>query len=318
MTLLQLDHVARRFGDVKAVDDVSFSVGRGEVVGFLGPNGAGKSTTMRMITQYIDPDGGTITFDGVPLSVAREGAKHRIGYLAENNPLYQEMLVAEYLAFVARLRQLSADATRRFTDEAVGATGIEPVYYRPIAELSKGYRQRVGLAAAILHHPELLVLDEPTEGLDPNQRVEIRRVIANLGRERTVLLSTHVLPEVEQTCSRVLIISRGRLVADGPVHELVTRAHGASTVTVEAAGSGIAAAAGALPGVTGVEETGGGDGRTRLRLSVKGDDPRPALFRLAVERGWTLYDLHQEGGSLEDLFRELTTTGNGENGGEAQ
>jgi len=306
MALLQLDHVSRRFGAVKAVDDVSFTVGRGEVVGFLGPNGAGKSTTMRMITQFLDPDAGAIRFDGVPLATAREAAKHRIGYLPENNPLYQEMLVAEYLAFVARLRELSADATRRFTDEAVEATGIQPVYHRPIAELSKGYRQRVGLAAAILHKPELLVLDEPTEGLDPNQRVEIRHLIGALGRERTVLLSTHVLPEVEQTCSRVLIISRGRLAADGPVDELVARARGVTTVTVEAQGEGLPAAAGALPGVTSVEAVGGAEGRTKLRLSVKAGDPRPVLFRLAVEKGWTLYELHQEGGSLEDLFRELT------------
>ncbi len=309
MTLLQLDHVSRRFGDVTAVDDVSFSVGRGEVVGFLGPNGAGKSTTMRMITQYIDPDRGAISFDGVPLAEARESAKRRIGYLPENNPLYQEMLVAEYIAFVARLRELSAIEARRSTDEAVHATGIEPVFNRPIAELSKGYRQRVGLAAAILHRPDLLVLDEPTEGLDPNQRVEIRHLIATLGKDRTVLLSTHVLPEVEQTCSRVLIISRGKLAADGPVNELVTRAQGATTVTVEASGTGIEAAAKTLPGVTHVEATPGGDGRTRLRLSAKGSDPRPALFRLAVEKGWTLYELHREGGSLEDLFRELTQPG---------
>jgi len=311
MTLLQLDHVSRRFGGVTAVDDVSFSVGRGEVVGFLGPNGAGKSTTMRMITQYIDPDRGQIAFDGVPLDEAREGAKRRIGYLPENNPLYQEMLVAEYLAFVARLRELDAAETRRSTDEAVHATGIEPVFHRPIADLSKGYRQRVGLAAAILHRPDLLVLDEPTEGLDPNQRVEIRHLIGTLGKDRTVLLSTHVLPEVEQTCSRVLIISRGRLAADGPVHELVTRAQGATTVTLEASGSGVEAAARALSGVTQVEATPGGDGRTKLRLSAKGSDPRPALFRLAVEKGWTLYELHREGGSLEDLFRELTAPGAG-------
>jgi ABC-2 type transport system ATP-binding protein len=308
MTLLKLDRVSRRFGPVTAVDEVSFSIGRGEVVGFLGPNGAGKSTTMRMINQYLDPDEGVISFDGVPLEHAREGAKRRIGYLPENNPLYPEMLVAEYLAFIARLRQLDAAEQRRSTDEAVQATAIASVYHRPIAELSKGYRQRVGLAAAILHRPDLLVLDEPTEGLDPNQRVEIRRLIGDLGRDRTVLLSTHVLPEVEQTCSRLLIISRGRLAADGPVAELIRRAHGATSVTLEAAGDGVAAAAGALPGVTEVAPLASRDGRTRVRLTVTGEDPRPALFRLAVARGWTLYELHQESGNLEDLFRELTAS----------
>ncbi len=314
MALLQLDHVSRRFGDVTAVDDVSFSIGRGEVVGFLGPNGAGKSTTMRMITQYLDPDAGAISFDGVPLADAAQGAKRRIGYLPENNPLYPEMLVAEHLEFVARLRELSPAETRRSIDEAVHATGIEPVFHRPIAELSKGYRQRVGLAAAILHRPDLLVLDEPTEGLDPNQRVEIRRLIGDLGKERTVLLSTHVLPEVEQTCSRALIISRGTLAADGPVAELVTRAKGASTVSLEASGDGIAGAVAKVPGVSLAGPATSREGRTQVRLTVKGADPRPALFRLAVERGWTLFELHQEGGSLEDLFRELTagTTSGGE------
>lgn len=307
MSLLQLDRVSKRFGGVTAVDDVSFSIGRGEVVGFLGPNGAGKSTTMRMITQYLDPDDGTIAFDGAPLTEAREGAKRRIGYLPENNPLYAEMLVSEYLDFVARLRELASGEKRRATDEAVASTAIESVFYRPIADLSKGFRQRVGLAAAILHRPDLLVLDEPTEGLDPNQRVEIRRLIGDLGRDRTVLLSTHVLSEVEHTCSRLLIITRGKLAADGPVRELVSQAQGASTVTVEALGDGIASAVESLPGVTRVTPTGARDDRTRLRLTVTGDDVRPALFRLAVDRGWTLYELHQEAGSLEHLFRDLTT-----------
>jgi ABC-2 type transport system ATP-binding protein len=309
MALLQLDHVSRRFGDVTAVSDVSFTIGRGEVVGFLGPNGAGKSTTMRMINQYLDPDEGAITFDGVPLRDAREGAKRRIGYLPENNPLYPEMLVAEYLDFVGRLRGMSPADQRRSTDEAVHATAIETVFHRPIAELSKGFRQRVGLAAAILHRPDLLVLDEPTEGLDPNQRVEIRHLIGALGRDRTVLLSTHVLPEVEHTCSRLLIITNGHLAADGPVAELISQAHGAVSVTLEAAGDGVAAAAGGLPGVSQVAPLPAPGERTRLRLTTSGDDLRPALFRLAVERGWTLYELHQESGSLEDLFRDLTAAG---------
>src|ERR1043166_3735625 len=249
MSLLALDTVSKRFNGVKAVDGVSFSVGRGEVVGFLGPNGAGKSTTLRMITQYLDPDAGTIRFDGVPLGVTREAAKRRVGYLPENNPLYGEMLVAEYLEFVARLRELAQPERGRAIDQAVQATGIESVYYRPIAELSKGFKQRTGLAAAILHRPDLLVLDEPTEGLDPNQRVEIRRLIADLGKERTVLLSTHVLPEVEHTCSRLLIINRGRLVADGPVETLVRRAQGAAEVYVEATGDGVLESLRSLRGV---------------------------------------------------------------------
>jgi len=309
MTLLTLEHVTKRYGQVTAVDDVSFAVDRGQVVGFLGPNGAGKSTTMRMITQYHDPDGGRILFDGVPLAEAGREAKRRVGYLPENNPLYTEMLVAEYLAFTGRLRDLAGAPLAQATDEAVTATGLEAVYHRPIGELSKGYRQRVGLAAAILHRPDLLVLDEPTEGLDPNQRAEIRQLIGHLGRERTVLLSTHVLSEVVHVASRLLIINRGALAADGPVEELVSRAGGQVHVTVEATGEGVEERLRALPGVTAAVAT-AEQGRVRVRLTAgAADDVRPLVFRAAQEAGWTLYELHQEAGSLEDLFRELTGRG---------
>ena len=310
MTLLTLDGVSKRFGAVVAVDRVDCTVGRGEVVGFLGPNGAGKSTTMRLITQYLEPDHGQIRFDGIPLDIAGRTAKQRIGYLAENNPLYPDMLVTEYLDFIVRLRELPPSARRGAIDRAVARTGIESVFYRPVGELSKGFRQRVGLAQAIVHEPDLLVLDEPTEGLDPNQRVEIRHLISEVGRDRTVILSTHVLSEVQHTCTRLLIISRGRLVADGPVTQLVARAQGMQQIAVEVAGAEVLAALRSLPGVTGVEDGGTRDGRTRVTLTVSAqDDLRPAVFRLAAERGWTLYELHQEAGSLEELFRQLTTEG---------
>ncbi|MGH7513967.1 MAG: ATP-binding cassette domain-containing protein [Gemmatimonadales bacterium] len=307
MSLLALDGVSKRFGGIAAVDQVSFQVDRGQVVGFLGPNGAGKSTTMRMITQFIEPDTGAIRLDGVPLDEAGRDAKRRIGYLPENNPLYGEMLVSEYLDFVGRLRELAGPARQRAIDEAVAATGLETVFHRPIGELSKGFRQRVGLAAAILHRPDLLILDEPTEGLDPNQRVEIRRLIAELGRERTVLLSTHVLPELQFTCSRLLIINRGRIVADGPIDDLVARAKGASRVAVEAAGTGVAARLAALSGVEAVDVHEAPDGRTRVTVTAAAsEDLRPRIFELAKAEQWTLFELHQEAGSLEDLFRELT------------
>jgi ABC-2 type transport system ATP-binding protein len=307
MSLLALDGVSKRFGGIAAVDQVSFQVDRGQVVGFLGPNGAGKSTTMRMITQFIEPDTGAIRLDGVPLDEAGRDAKRRIGYLPENNPLYAEMLVSEYLDFVGRLRELAGPSRQRAIDEAVAATGLEPVFHRPIGELSKGFRQRVGLAAAILHRPDLLILDEPTEGLDPNQRVEIRRLIGELGRERTVLLSTHVLPELQFTCSRLLIINRGRIVADGPIDDLVARAKGASRVAVEAAGTGVAARLAALSGVEAVEAHETPDGRSRVIVTAAtSDDLRPRIFELAKAEQWTLFELHQEAGSLEDLFRELT------------
>jgi ABC-2 type transport system ATP-binding protein len=310
MTLLSLDGVSKNFGPVTAVDQVGFTVGRGEVVGFLGPNGAGKSTTMRMITQYLEPDHGMIRLDGVPLDDAGRDAKRRIGYLPENNPLYTDMLVSEYLDFIVRLREIPTAQRRGAIDRAVMKTGVESVFYRPIGQLSKGFRQRVGLAQAIVHEPDLLVLDEPTEGLDPNQRVEIRRLIGDVGRDRTVILSTHVLPEVQHTCSRLLIISRGKLVADGPVSQLVARAQGLQQITVEASGAAVAEGLRALPGVTRVDDLGGQDGRTRAAVTATGDvDLRPAIYRLAVERGWTLYELYQAGGSLEELFRQLTMEG---------
>src|SRR5713101_844219 len=201
MAFLSVSDVSKRFGGVTAVDHVSFAVDRGQVVGFLGPNGAGKSTTMRMITQYYEPDTGTIALDGVPLADAARAAKRHIGYLPENNPLYEDMLVHDYLAFIADLRELAGLPRRQALDEAVTGTGIETVYYRPIAELSKGFRQRVGLAQAILHRPDIL--------------------------------STHVLSEVQQTCSRLLIISRGKIVADGPVDQLIAKAAGAVEIAVE-------------------------------------------------------------------------------------
>ncbi len=313
MPFLSLDGVSKRFGGVTAVDHVSFVIDRGQVVGFLGPNGAGKSTTMRMITQFYEPDTGTIRLDGAPLGDAGRAAKRRIGYLPENNPLYEDMLVHDYLAFIADLRELAGLPRRQAMDAAVTATGIETVYFRPIAELSKGFRQRVGLAQAILHRPDLLVLDEPTEGLDPNQRVEIRRLIGALGKDRTVILSTHVLPEVQQTCSRLLIISRGKIVADGPVDQLIAQAAGGGAVdiAVEAAGAGVAEALGQLPGVRRVTPAPvAADGRVAVTLTADGSrDLRPEIFALAQSRGWTLYELHRQAGTLEDLFQQLTQKG---------
>lgn len=304
--MIAVDGVTKRYGPLVAVDGLSFEVGRGEVVGFLGPNGAGKTTTMRMLAGTLQPDAGVIRFDGRSIGDDLTGAKRRVGYMPESNALYTEMLVSEYLDFTAQLRGLVGGDRRRALADAIGQTGIGDVYYRPISQLSKGYRQRVGLAAAILHRPEILILDEPTEGLDPNQRVEIRRLITELGRDRTVLLSTHVLGEVEATCTRLLIVNRGRLVADGGVSELLEERRSGARYVVEAEGDGVAAALAALPGVAGhrAEQV---DGRARVELDVTGgEELRPTIFRLAAERGWTLWELHRERASLEQLFKELT------------
>jgi ABC-2 type transport system ATP-binding protein len=217
------------------------------------------------------------------------------------------MLVSEYLDFVADLREMAGPQRRGALDQSVQATAIEEKYYRPIGELSKGFKQRVGLAAAILHRPDLLVLDEPTEGLDPNQRLEIRHLISHLGKDRTVMLSTHVLPEVQETCSRLLIIHQGRIAADGPVDQLMAQARGQVQILVEVEGAGVAEALGGLPGVARVERTREIQGRAGYTLSADGRrDLRPEIFRIASNKGWTLYELHQESATVEDLFRQLT------------
>lgn len=304
--MISVEAVVKRYGPVVAVDGLTFEIDRGEVVGFLGPNGAGKTTTMRMLTGTLQPDAGEVRFEGRPIGEDLTGAKRRLGYLPESNPLYDEMLVSEYLDYVAELRELGGAERSAALRDAVEQTAIGSVFSRPIAELSRGFRQRVGLAAAILHRPEVLILDEPTEGLDPNQRVEIRRLVSELGRERTVLLSTHVLQEVEATCNRLLIIHRGRLVADGSVSDLLEARRAGARYVVEAAGDGVADALAALPGVTS-HRAQPVDGRVRVRLAVAGDEElRPQISRLASERGWTLWELFRERASLEQLFRELT------------
>lgn len=305
--MISVEHVTKRYGPVLAVDDVSFEIDRGEVVGFLGQNGAGKTTTMRMLTGTLQPDQGEVRFDRRPIGDDLTEAKRRVGYLPEANPLYDEMLVAEYLDYAAELRDLEGAERRAALEDASGETGIDDVYYRPVSELSKGYRQRVGLAAAILHRPEILILDEPTEGLDPNQRVGIRRLVNELGRDRTVLLSTHVLAEVEATCDRVLIIHRGSIVADGGVDELLEARKGAARYAVEAAGEDVAAALGDLDGVASVRTEEAPGGRIRAEVLAEGDrELRPDIFEIATRRGWELWELHRERGSLEDVFQALT------------
>jgi ABC-2 type transport system ATP-binding protein len=305
--LIALNNVTKSFGPTVAVDDVSFTVDRGEVVGFLGPNGAGKSTTMRLVTNYLEPEKGAVLIDGTDVREDPVAVRRRIGYLPENNPLYPDMLVSEYLRFVGDLRGVGLDGPGSAVDDAVQATGIAEVFYRPIGELSKGYKQRLGLAAAILHRPDFLILDEPTEGLDPNQRQEIRKLIREVGKDHTVLLSTHVLPEVEETCRRIIVIHEGKIVADGSTDDMLTRARGTRTIVVEVEGQDVDQAISSLSGVEEIADREEREGRTRLILAVgSGPDPRPEIFRLAKERDWVLWELHEEMGSLQDLFSQLT------------
>ena len=304
--MIAVEGVTKRYGPIVAVDGASFEVNRGEVVGFLGPNGAGKTTTMRMLTGTLQPDEGRIRFDGVPIGEDLTAAKSRVGYLPEANPLYDDMLVCEFLEYVARLRGLDAGQSRSGIGRVVEETGLAEVFFRPIAEISKGFRQRTGMAGAILHEPEILVLDEPTEGLDPNQRVEIRKLVNALGAERTVILSTHVMQEVEATCDRLLVISKGAIAADGTVAELMDARRGVARYTVEAEGADVAETLRGLPGVAD-HSSEPVDGRVRVNLEA-GDDRelRPEIFRLATERGWVLWELRRERATLEQLFHELT------------
>ena len=307
--MIAVNGVSKNYGSVTAVDDLSFTVDRGEVVGFLGPNGAGKTTTMRMITGTLQPDRGEVLFDGTPITEDLTEAKRRVGYLPEANPLYDEMLVADYLQHVADLRGLSLDNTRMGIASAVEETALAAVFYRPVGECSKGYRQRIGLAAAILHRPEILILDEPTEGLDPNQRVEIRRLVGNLGKERTVLLSTHVMQEVEATCSRLVILSRGALAAIGSVQDLLANQSGTARYIVEVQGAGVTETLSGLSGVSGhtVEEV---EGRVRVVLeAITEEDLRPKIFSVARDNNWMLWELYRERANLEQVFRDLTSEG---------
>lgn len=304
--MIEAQGLTRRYGDFTAVDDLSFSIEEGEIVGILGPNGAGKTTTIRMITGFLPPSEGRVTVAGKDLSSDSVGARGSLGYLPEHVALYEEMRVFEYLAYRARLQGVGRSPARGLIADALSRCLLEDVREQIIGTLSKGYRQRVGLATAILHRPKVLVLDEPTIGLDPKQIIAIRELIRELGRESTLLLSTHILPEVELLCDRVMIIDRGKIVAEGSPESLRANSAGDSTVRVVLKGSPPDAAAilSALPDVTRVEAAPNG----RFEVICAGTaDPREAIFRMVVERGWTLLELVQSRASLEDVFVRLTT-----------
>jgi len=307
--MIEVSALVKRYGDERAVDDISFQVPAGQILGFLGPNGAGKTTTMKVITCYLPPTEGSVRVDGLDVTSDSLAIRNRIGYLPEHTPLYHEMLVVDYLKFVAEMRGLSeADAKRRI-DEMADVCGIRTVLAKRIEALSKGYRQRVGLAQALIHDPPILILDEPTTGLDPNQIVEIRELIKDIGREKTVLLSTHILPEVQASCDRVLIIHRGKLVADGTPDDLQAGHTGAQRVRF-AAQTSVDDVRSALSewhdiSLVTADQT---NGEAVVTLATeRTDDLRPELFRLAVDRGWVMTELVREQANLEDVFRSLTS-----------
>ncbi len=304
---IRIEDLTKRYGAQTAVDAISFTVRAGEVLGFLGPNGAGKTTTMKLICGLTAADGGRITVGGRDVEREPEAVRRMIGYLPESNPLYEDMPVLDLLRFTARIQGVPADRINDRLSAMVEACGLEREKHKRVGELSKGYRQRVGLAQAMVHDPEVLILDEPTTGLDPNQIVEIRELIKELGRAKTVIFSTHILPEVEATCDRILIIDRGRIVADGGPAELRGRAQGSGVLRATVEDAERTTVLEALRGLDGVDDAipGSGPHEVVLRLAP-GAVVERAVFQLCVRNGWTLTGLVRDETRLEDVFRELT------------
>lgn len=309
--MIEIRNLVKRFGTLVAVNDVSFSVQKGEVLGFLGPNGAGKSTTMKMVTGFLEPTAGTATVCGHDIRTASVEAKSQIGYLPEGAPLYPDMTPLGLLKFAAEIRGLSGSKRRSGIDQAVQRTHIESVLYQPVDTLSKGFKRRVGLAQAILHDPPVLILDEPTDGLDPNQKHEVRRLIAEMAADKVIVLSTHILEEVDAVCTRAIIISSGRLLFDGQPEELKKKSprHNAIFVQLQGADSSqVQQGLKTIAGVTEVQEEAAANGTCRfLVVPEEGRNLLGEISQVARNNNWNLTDLRLEQGRLDDVFRQLTT-----------
>ena len=308
---ITVSNLTKKFGAQRAVDNISFEVHTGEILGFLGPNGAGKTTTMKIITCYMAPNDGEVKVDNLSIHDDQEEIKKQIGYLPENNPLYGEMPVLEYLDFVAQLQNVPKDEIQKRIEEMVVVCGLDVEKHKKIGELSKGFKQRVGLAQAMIHDPEILILDEPTSGLDPNQIVEIRKLIRDIGKQKTVILSTHILPEVEATCDRILIINNGKIVADGTADMLRKREQGQEILRVQIAEpenrDEVFAALKALDFVSVVDF----DKEIKNAFIVNCKDSlssRKEIFHMCVKNNWVLTEMTPIETKLEDIFRELTTS----------
>ncbi len=313
-TTVDIMHLRREFGPIVAVDDVSFSVTQGEVLGFLGPNGAGKSTTMKMITGFLTPSGGTVTINGYDIQQQPLEAKRRIGYLPEGAPAYQDMTPIGFLGFVAEMRGLSGEAGRRRVNETIQTVNLGSVIDQPIETLSKGFKRRVGLAQAIIHDPQVLILDEPTDGLDPNQKHEVRSLIRDMAPDKIIVISTHILEEVHAVCNRAIIIAQGRILADDTPAALEARSRYHNAVTVRLADDAtlehIRTKLAALPQVRKVELNGREHSLTAFpRGSAQ---LLTAVSEMAARDGWSIEELQLESGRLDEVFRSITTGESGE------
>ncbi len=313
--MIELSHVSRFFGNFRAVDDISFSIQTGEIVGLLGPNGAGKTTTMRMITGFLEPSAGEVKIDGMNIVENSVACKAKIGYMPESAPLYPDMIVYDYLCYIAKMQGQDVSKVEKLAKEC----GLKEVMHKNIAELSRGNRQRVGLAHALMSDPEILILDEPTGGLDPNQAVDVRDLIKEIGKTRTVIISTHILSEVEVMCSRVIIISRGRLAADSSTTELKERYGHKAALLLTATSCTEAELKELLSSINGVAsvtldtqaEKIEGDREAVSVIATLNTDCRAEIAKAIIEKGWGLYELSMKKNSLEDVFHEITATTNG-------
>ncbi|MBO0735047.1 MAG: ATP-binding cassette domain-containing protein [Alphaproteobacteria bacterium] len=310
--MLEIRHLVKSFGSLLAVDDVSFTVSQGEVLGFLGPNGAGKSTTMKMITGFLAPTAGTAVICGHDIGAHPIAAKRHIGYLPEGAPAYPDMTPADFLDFIAHIRGFAGSEAKRRIARVAEMIRIADVMHQPIETLSKGYKRRVGVAQALLHDPDVMILDEPTDGLDPNQKYEMRKIITAMRLQKAIIISTHLLEEVEAVCNRAIIVARGRVLADGTPAELARRSRHHNAVRVSMAGladPNIRADLAALPGIAAVEQVSDPEGDALLVLPRGGRPVIAEIADLARERGWTLAGLRVERGRLDDVFREITAAG---------
>lgn len=304
--MIELKDVSKSFGMVKAVKGLNFSINDGEIVGLIGPNGAGKTTTMRIMTGFLAPDKGDVLIDNFSISANTIEAQQLIGYLPESNPLYKNMLVCDFLDFSADIKNLTGTQKKEALDFVVSSVNISDVFYRPIKELSKGYKQRVGIATALLHKPKILILDEPSEGLDPNQRSEIRKLIKSLSKNHTIVVSTHVMQEVEAICNRMIVINKGEVVADGSVKDLSVNLKGDKIVEVEIEGSAVKSSLKNLKTKEILIDEDKGNlfkGKLIVDAEIK---IQPELSKLARDKNWVIWRLDEKRQQLEDVFKKLT------------
>lgn len=307
--MIELEHVSRVFGNFRAVDDVSLSIQTGEIIGLLGPNGAGKTTTMRMITGYLEPTSGTVKIDGLDTVLNPVETKRKIGYMPESAPLYGDMIVADYLNYVAGMEgQNAAEKVPALSRMC----GLREVMHKNISDLSRGNKQRVGLAHALMGDPEILILDEPTSGLDPNQVVQVRELIKEIGKTRTVIISTHILSEVEMLCNRVIIINGGKKIADSTTQELREHYGSRATISLLVSGADESQIKDKLSSIKNISSVSAVSEEDKLRVTLQlssAEEIRPEISRTAIKCGWDLYEIELKKNSLEDVFRNLTGGG---------